>query len=82
MGKGDRHYGSAHFEFAEGQNWTVRTAMRRYTRLSNGFTRKLENHAAATALNHFAYNFNQDSSYTSHVSSYGRWRFGSTLGCE
>jgi len=29
----------------------------RYTRLSNGFTRKLENHAAATALNYFAYNF-------------------------
>jgi len=25
--------------------------MRRYTRLSNGFSRKLENHAAAIALN-------------------------------
>ena len=36
---------------------TVRTNMRRYTRLSNGFSRKLENHAAATALNYFAYNF-------------------------
>jgi hypothetical protein len=31
--------------------------MRRYTRSSNGFSRKLENHAAATALNYFAYNF-------------------------
>jgi hypothetical protein len=31
--------------------------MRRYTRLSNGFSRKLENHAAAVALNFFAYNF-------------------------
>ena len=31
--------------------------MRRYPRLSNGFSRKLENHAAATALNYFAYNF-------------------------
>lgn len=31
--------------------------MRRYTRLSNGFSRKLANHAAATALNYFAYNF-------------------------
>jgi hypothetical protein len=30
---------------------------RRYTRLSNGFSRKLANHAAATALNYFAYNF-------------------------
>ena len=37
--------------------WSVRTSMRRYTRLSNGFSRKLENHAAATALNYFAYNF-------------------------
>jgi hypothetical protein len=29
----------------------------RYTRLSNGFSRKLENHEAAVALNYFAYNF-------------------------
>jgi IS1 family transposase len=43
--------------FVERQNWTVRTTMRRYTRLSNGFSRKLESHAAATALNYFAYNF-------------------------
>ena len=31
--------------------------MRRYTRLSNGFSRKIENHLAAVALNYFAYNF-------------------------
>jgi hypothetical protein len=31
--------------------------MRRYTRLSNGFSRKLENHAAAVALNYCVYNF-------------------------
>jgi len=31
--------------------------MRRYTRLSNGFSRKIQNHAAAVALNYFAYNF-------------------------
>jgi hypothetical protein len=43
--------------FVERQNWTVRTNMRHYTRLSNGFSRKLENHAAAIALNYFAYNF-------------------------
>ena len=43
--------------FVERQNWSVRTSMRRYTRLSNGFSRKLANHAAATALNYFAYNF-------------------------
>lgn len=49
----------AHFyhSYVERQNWTVRTNMRRYTRLSNGFSRKIENHAAAVALNYFAYNF-------------------------
>jgi hypothetical protein len=32
--------------------------MRRYARLSNGFSsRKIENHVAAVALNYFAYNF-------------------------
>jgi hypothetical protein len=35
----------------------LETAMRRYTRLSNGFSRKIENQAAAIALNYFAYNF-------------------------
>jgi hypothetical protein len=43
--------------FVERQNWTVRTTMRRYTRLSNGFSREIENHMAAVALNYFAYNF-------------------------
>jgi hypothetical protein len=31
--------------------------MRRYTRLSNGFSRKIENHTAAVALNYLSYNF-------------------------
>jgi hypothetical protein len=43
--------------FVERQNWTVRTTMRRYTPLSNGFSRKIENHMAAVAINYFAYNF-------------------------
>lgn len=43
--------------FVERQNWTVRTNMRRYTRLSNGFSRKIGNAAPAVALNYFAYNF-------------------------
>ena len=30
---------------------------RRYTRLSDGFSRKIENHMAAVAINYFAYNF-------------------------
>jgi hypothetical protein len=43
--------------FVERQNWSVRIAMRRYTRLSNGFSRKIENHTAAVALYYFSYNF-------------------------
>jgi IS1 family transposase len=43
--------------YVERQNWTVRTNLRRYTRLSNGFSRKLENHTAAVALQYFVYNF-------------------------
>ena len=45
--------------YVERQNWTVRTKNRRYTRLSNGFSRKFRNHAASVALNYFAYNFIQ-----------------------
>jgi len=31
--------------------------MRRYTRLTNAFSKNFENHAAGFALNYFAYNF-------------------------
>lgn len=31
--------------------------MRRFTRLTNGFSKKIENHAAAIALHYMAYNF-------------------------
>jgi len=43
--------------YVERLNWSLRTSMRRYTRLSNGFSRKLRNHEAAVSFNYFAYNF-------------------------
>jgi len=43
--------------FVERQNLSARMMMRRYTRLTNAFSKKLENHSAAVALNYFAYNF-------------------------
>jgi IS1 family transposase len=43
--------------FAERQNLTMRMHMRRFTRLTNAFSRKIENHAAAVALHCMFYNF-------------------------
>jgi IS1 family transposase len=42
--------------YVERQNLSVRMCLRRYTRLTNAFSRKLENHAAAVALYYFSYN--------------------------
>ena len=68
--------------FVERQNWTVRTNMRRYTRLSNGFSRKLENHAAAVALNYFAYNFIKIHRTLKVISGDGGRRNDQALGSE
>lgn len=35
----------------------MRMSMRRFTRLTNGFSKKLENHVAAVALHFMHYNF-------------------------
>jgi IS1 family transposase len=43
--------------YAERQNLTMRMCMRRFTRLTNAFSRKIENHAAAVALYFMYYNF-------------------------
>ena len=43
--------------YVERQNLTMRMHMRRFTRLTNGFSKKVENHAHAVALHMTYYNF-------------------------
>ena len=43
--------------FVERQNLTMRMQMRRFTRLTNGFSKKQENHAHAVAIHFLHYNF-------------------------
>ena len=43
--------------YIERANLTMRMGMRRFTRLTNGFSKKVENHPAAVALHMMHYNF-------------------------
>jgi hypothetical protein len=43
--------------FVERANLTMRMGMRRFTRLTNGFSKKVENHEATVAIHMMHYNF-------------------------
>jgi IS1 family transposase len=55
--KGEPDAGHISTSFVERQNLTMRMHMRRFTRLTNGFSRKIEMHAASVALHFTYYNF-------------------------
>lgn len=54
-GKPDKAHVST--SYVERQNLTMRMHMRRFTRLTNGFSKKIENHTYAVALHFTFYNF-------------------------
>jgi hypothetical protein len=55
IGSPDRKHIST--SFVERQNLTMRMSMRRFTRLTNGFSKKMEHHAASLAIHYMYYNF-------------------------
>jgi hypothetical protein len=58
--------------YVERHNPTMRMGMRRFTRLTNGFSTKIENHAAMVAIHAVYYNFG-DSQNAEDQARDGRW---------
>ena len=56
--------------YVERQNLTMRMGMRRFTRLTNGFSKKVENHAHAVSLHFMHYNFARP--HTTLTKRYGK----------
>jgi len=55
--EGDPDLSKVSTSYVERQNLTMRMGMRRFTRLTNGFSKKLGNHAAAISLHFFYMNW-------------------------
>jgi hypothetical protein len=60
--------------FAERQNLTLRMSERRFSRFTNAFSKKLENHALSVALHYMHLQFLPHSQDASGYPRDGRWR--------
>ena len=58
--KGDLDIDLVSTSYVERQNLPMRMAMRRFTRKTNGFSKRIENHAHSVALHFMYYNFIRD----------------------
>lgn len=58
--KGNPDLSKVSTSYVERQNLTMRMGMRRFTRLTNGFSKKVENLAHAVSLHYMHYNFARD----------------------
>jgi hypothetical protein len=56
-GSGSPNRNHVSTSYVERQNLTMRMSMRRFTRLTNGHSKKLENHEHAVAIHYMFYNF-------------------------
>ena len=65
--------------YVERQNLTMRMSMKRFARLSNGFSRKAENHAHSVAINFMHYIFVRIDHKPSGNSYDGGWRYNEAL---
>lgn len=54
---GEPDYRHVSTSFVERQNLTMRMSMRRFTRLTNAFSKKIDNHAHSVALHFMYYNY-------------------------
>ena len=57
--EGDPDLRTASTSYVERSNLTLRMGSRRFTRLTNGFSKRLENHAHAVALHFWHYNWSR-----------------------